>query len=169
MEEQTMGLEPEDIRNHQFKVRFRGYDVKEVGEFLQSAADELESKLQDATRLQEQIDRINTEIKSKEQEEEARMKKAAKELADIELQCAKMLKEARITADEILKDAKIELKNIKGEIESTRRLKEQLDKYFRSFVDFNTKLLDLWQKESGETIDFQDSEETVDFLSHDFD
>lgn len=169
MEEQTMGLEPEDIRNHQFKVRFRGYDVKEVGEFLQSAADELESKIQDATRLQEQIDRINTEIKSKEQEEEARMKKAAKELADIELQCANMLKEARITADEILKDAKIELDNIKGEIESTRRLKEQLDKYFRSFINFNMRLFDLWQKESGESIDFQNSEETVDFLSHDFD
>jgi cell division initiation protein len=167
MEEQRMG--PDDIRNHQFKTKFRGFDVNEVGEFLQFVADELENRIQEATRLQEEIEQIHTAIKSKEEEEEARMKKAARELADVELQCASMLKEARITADEILKDARIELANIKGEIGSTRKLKEQLDNYLRSFVNFNAKLFDLWQKESGETIDFESSEETIDFMSHDFD
>ena len=153
-------MEPEEIRNFQFKTRFRGFDAKEVGEFLQSAADELELRIQEATRLQEEIERINAAIKNREQEEQERMIKAARELADVEQQCANMMKEARTTSEEILRNAKIELTNIKSEIESTRKLKDQLDKYFRSFIDFNTKLFELWKKES---------EETVDFLSHDFD
>lgn len=153
-------MEPEDVRNHQFKVRFRGFDVKEVESFVQSAADELELRIQETTQLQEEIAQINATIKSKAHEEEERMRKSAKELADVEQKSANMMKEARITADEILKDAKIELANIKGEIESTRRLKEQLDKYFKSFVDFNAKLFELWKKES---------EKTVEFMNHDFD
>ena len=153
-------MEPEDVRNHQFKVRFRGFDVKEVESFVQSAADELELRIQETTQLHEEIAQINATIKSKAHEEEERMRKSAKELADVEQKSANMMKEARITADEILKDAKIELANIKGEIESTRRLKEQLDKYFKSFVDFNAKLFELWKKES---------EKTVEFMNHDFD
>jgi len=63
-------MEPEEIRNFQFKTRFRGFDAKEVGEFLQSAADELELRIQEATRLQEEIERINAAIKNREQEEQ---------------------------------------------------------------------------------------------------
>jgi len=145
-----MEKEPVDINNQSFKVRFRGFDTKEVEAFRQAVAKELEERTQENKSLQEKIaesQREIAELKSLLGDREKAEREAKRRRAEVEEACASMLKEARLTAEEILKDARIELDNIKVEIENTRRFKDQIEKYFESFLEFNIKLLKTWKKE----------------------
>jgi len=145
-----MKMEPVDINNQSFKVRFRGFDTKEVEAFRQAVAKELEERTQENKGLHNEIAENQREIaklKSLLGDREKAEMEAKKRRAEIEEICASMLKEARLTAEEILKDARIELDNIKVEIENTRRFKDQIEKYFESFLEFNIKLLKTWKKE----------------------
>lgn len=149
-----MEKEPVDINNQSFKVRFRGFDTKEVEAFRQAVAKELEERTQENKSLQQKIaesQREISELKSLLGDREKAEMEAKRRRAEVEEACASMLKAARLTAEEILKDARIELDNIKVEIENTRRFKDQIEKYFESFLEFNIKLLKTWKKEVDKT------------------
>ena len=149
-----MKKEPGDINNQSFKVRFRGFDTKEVEAFRQAVAKELEERTQENKSLQEKIaenQREIAELKSLLGDREKAELEAKRRKAEIEETCASMLKEARLTAEEILKGARIERDNINVEIENTRKFKDQSEKYFESFLEFNIKLLKMWKKEVDKT------------------
>ena len=149
-----MKMEPVDINNQSFKVRFRGFDTKEVEAFRQAVAKELEERTQENKSLQGRIIESQREIeklKSLLGDSEKAELEAKRRKAEIEETSASMLKEARLTAEEILKGARIELDNIKVEIENTRKFKDQIEKYFESFLEFNIKLLKMWKKEVDKT------------------
>ncbi len=145
-----MKIEPVDIKNQRFKVKFRGFDVKAVDSFLQSVAEELEEEVQENQALQDEIDQLKSILAEKEKTDPEVLKQR---LAEVEETCSYMVKEARLTADEILKDARIELSNLKDEIESTKNFKKQLEQFFESFLNFNTKLLRMWKTEADKVID----------------
>jgi len=145
-----MKIEPVDIKNQRFKVKFRGFDVKAVDSFLQSVAEELEEEIEENQALQDEIDQLKSILAEKEKTDPEILKQR---LAEVEETCSYMVKEARLTADEILKDARIELSNLKAEIESTKNFKKQLEQFFESFLDFNTKLLRMWKTEADKVID----------------
>ncbi|MBN2514814.1 MAG: DivIVA domain-containing protein [Deltaproteobacteria bacterium] len=145
-----MKIEPADIRNRKFKIKFRGFDVKEVDEFLQALAKELEERIRDNKNLQEKMAELSSQLEATPQND---MENYKRHVAEVEDTSASMIKKARVTADEILEDARLELNKIYAEIENTKRLKSQLEKYFESFLEFNSKLLRMWKREveKGET------------------
>jgi len=99
---------------------------------------------------QDEVDQLKSVLAEKEKTDPEVLKQR---LAEVEETCSYMVKEARMTADEILKDARIELKNLKAEIESTNNFKRQLQQFFESFLDFNVKLLRMWKTEADKVID----------------
>ena len=56
-----MKLTPLDIQQQQFKVRFRGFDVREVDRFLEQAADAFAAAQETAKRQEEEIRRLKLE------------------------------------------------------------------------------------------------------------
>lgn len=149
-------MEPMDVQNQKFKVKFRGYDTQEVDGYLEKVSKELSMRVREVTQLQGQFDDLKSEVEKRELDIEGQRKRAVKEIAEVEEKCAAMIKDARITADNILKDARIELTNLKNEIETTKNLKKQLEQYFESFLEFNTRLIKLWKKEVEKREDFKE-------------
>jgi cell division initiation protein len=148
-------MEPTDVQDQKFKVKFRGYDTQEVDAYLEKVSKELNMRVREVNQLQGQLDDLRSDIEKRELDIEARREQANKEIAIVEEQCATMIKDARITADKILKDARIELTNLKSEIETTKNLKNQLEQYFESFLEFNTRLIKLWKKEVEKREEFK--------------
>ena len=56
-----MKLTPLDIQQQQFKVRFRGFDVREVDRFLEQVADAFTSVQEAGKRQEEEIRRLKLE------------------------------------------------------------------------------------------------------------
>jgi len=139
-----MTIEPAEIQDRKFKIKFRGFDVKEVEAFLQTVAKELEERIRENKYLQEKMADLTSQLEAIPQHE---MENHKKRIAEVEEKSASMIKEARLTADEILKDARLELDKLYAEIENTKKLKIQLEKYFESFLEFNSKLLRMWKRE----------------------
>jgi cell division initiation protein len=139
-----MTIEPAEIQDRKFKIKFRGFDVKEVEAFLQTVAKELEERIRENKYLQEKMADLTSQLEAIPQHE---MENHKKRIAEVEEKSAAMIKEARVAADEILKDARLELNKLYAEIENTKKLKIQLEKYFESFLEFNSKLLRMWKRE----------------------
>jgi cell division initiation protein len=139
-----MTVEPADIQDRKFKIKFRGFDVKEVDEFLQAVAKELEERIRENKYLQEKVADLTSQLEAIPQKD---MEDHKRRIAEVEEKSASMIKEARIAAEEILKDARLELNKLYAEIENTKKLKIQLEKYFESFLEFNSKLLRMWKQE----------------------
>jgi cell division initiation protein len=139
-----MTIEPAEIQDRKFKIKFRGFDVKEVEAFLQTVAKELEERIRENKYLQEKMAELTSQLEAIPQHE---MENHKRRIAEVEEKSASMIKEARLTADEILKDARLELNKLYAEIENTKKLKIQLEKYFESFLEFNSKLLRMWKRE----------------------
>ena len=57
-----MKITPLDINNQKFRTRFRGFDVREVDDFLQAAAGELELQLRENLRLKERITELESQV-----------------------------------------------------------------------------------------------------------
>ena len=56
-----MKFTPLDIQQQQFKIRFRGFDIREVDAFLEQLADDFESVKSNNISLQDEISRLKLE------------------------------------------------------------------------------------------------------------
>lgn len=139
-----MKITPLDINNQKFRTRFRGFDVREVDEFLQAVAGELELQIKENSRLEKKV----TELESRVE----RLKNVALVPKDdesydrAEEMKASMLQEARDATEKILDGMKAETGKLKEEIKYLEKTKEQFEAYFESFLRFNIELLDTWNK-----------------------
>ena len=66
-----MNLTPLDIQQQQFRVRFRGFDIREVDHFLEKMADALNALQTDNKELKEEIRRLKIETQGYKEREEA--------------------------------------------------------------------------------------------------
>ena len=57
-----MKMTPIDIQQHQFRVKFRGFDVQEVDTFLDQMADAFGVLMDEQERLREEVDSLKTEL-----------------------------------------------------------------------------------------------------------
>ena len=56
-----MTITPIEIQQQQFRVRFRGFDIQEVDDFLNSLADEFEILIKDYERFDVEVKRLTKE------------------------------------------------------------------------------------------------------------
>ncbi len=150
-----MKLTPLDIQQQQFKIRFRGFDVREVDAFLEQLADDFESLQNENVSLQEKIARLKLENEGYRQREESfkramlnsqkvleQMKENAQKSAEL------IIADAEVKAEKLLNRAHNRLTQLHEDIVELKRQRIQIEIQVRSILENHTKLLDLGQEET---------------------
>jgi cell division initiation protein len=136
-------ITPLDIHNQQFRVRFRGFDIREVDQFLDAVARELEDRIAEINRLKETVSALEARVSELERGPGELQKK---EIDELEASRDALLGEAKKAAEEILEASRREVESLRGEVERLERMKRNLDDYFEFFLYFNERVLQSWQK-----------------------
>lgn len=158
-----MGITPLDIQQHQFRVRFRGFDVREVDAFLEQIAGTLEYFQVETDRLREEIQRLNSELKGHKEREDTfrramlisqqtieQMKENARKEAEL------IIADAEVKAEKILNRAQNRLAQLHEDMAELKRQRVQIEVQIRSVLEAHAKLLDVG-KEELKVLDEQDS------------
>jgi cell division initiation protein len=158
-----MKTTPLDIQQQQFKVRFRGFDIREVDKFLEQIADSFASLQQENENLHEKIRRLKLESQGYKEREETfkramlnsqnvleQMKGNARKSAEL------IIADAEVNAEKILNRAHNRLAQLHEDITELKRQRMQIEVQIRSIIEAHSKLLEI-EKESMETSDEEDS------------
>lgn len=148
------GISPLDIRERQFKLRFRGFDVGEVDEFLDEIAETVNTLTTKNTALENQIRRLKAEIRERREREAAvtralheshgtieKMKENAQRSAEL------IVSEAEVRAERILNRAHNRLAQLHEDISGLKRQRVRIESQIRAIIESHNKLLDLSKEE----------------------
>lgn len=144
-----MRITPLDIRQKEFKTSFKGYNLKEVQEFLLDMASEYENVINELNLLKEKEAEHLAEIK-KFRSEDDKIKAAllaAQQLteerkASAEKEASHIVKDAKLQAEEIHRQTRMALEKLENEIEDLKRFKRNFHAKLRSIVETHVKMLD---------------------------
>ncbi len=158
-----MKTTPLDIQQQQFKVKFRGFDIREVDKFLEQIADSFASLQQENESLHEKITRLKLESHGYKEREETfkrvmlnsqkvleQMKENARKSAEL------VIADAEVRAEKILNRAHSRLAQLHEDISELKRQRMQIEVQIRSVIETHSKLLEIG-KERIETSDEEDS------------
>jgi len=150
-----MKMTPLDIQQQQFKIKFRGFDVREVDAFLEQMADAFESLQSENNRLNQEIKRLQLEAKGYREREESfkramlnsqkvleQMKENARKSAEL------VVAEAEVKAEKILSRAQNRLSQLHEDIIELKRQRSQIEVQIRSVIEGHAKLLEIGKEES---------------------
>jgi len=158
-----MKFTPLDIQQQQFKIRFRGFDVREVDAFLEQIADDFELLKSNNVSLQDEISRLKLENQGYRQREETfkramlNSQKVLEQMQDNAQKSAELIiADAEVKAEKLLNRAHNRLAQLHADIAEMKRQRIQIEIQVRSILENHTKLLDLGQEET-EVRDEEDS------------
>ena len=159
----VMKTTPLDIRQKQFKKRFRGFDRKEVDVFLEQMSDVLEALQNKNEELVEEIHKLNIEGHGYREREETfkhailnsqkvmeQMKENAQKSAEV------TIADAEVKAEKILNRAYNRLSQLHEDIAELKRQRMQIEVQISSIIEAHTKLLEIG-KEGMRAMDEEDS------------
>lgn len=163
-----MKITPLDIQQQQFRVRFRGFDVREVDNFLEQIVDEFEAMIRENADQQKDIQRLRGEIQEHRDREEAfkdAMVNAQKSLDDMRINAEKeaelIVAEAEVKAQKILSTAHNRLTQLHEDISELKRQRMQLEVELGTVIETHRRLLEM----STEAMDAKEtSEEKLKYL-----
>lgn len=149
-----MRMTPLDIEQHQFRVRFRGFDIEEVDAFLEQVSKAFETVEGKNRRLQNEIQRFEAELKGFKEREDTfkrvmlasqktieQMKENARKNAEL------IIAEAEVKAEKILNRAHNRLAQLHEDIAELKRQRTQIEIQIRSILESHTQLLDIGKQE----------------------
>jgi cell division initiation protein len=144
-----MKITPLDIQQQQFQVRFRGFDMVEVDNFLDLLANEFEELIRENNHLREEdgrkLARIQ-ELDSRERELRDALVSAQRITEEIRENARKegqlMIQEARDQARKIIENAQSEALQVEGEIHQLRNQRAQFEASLRSIIEMHWRLLE---------------------------
>jgi cell division initiation protein len=158
-----MTLTPLDIQQQQFKIRFRGYEPREVEAFLEKTADAFEALQRENLRASEEIHRLEHESQGYHKREETfkrallnsqkvleQMKQNARKSAEL------IIAEAEVKAEKILNQAHNRLAQLHEDINELKRQRMQIEVQIGSIIEAHSRLLEMG-KESMKQLDAEDS------------
>ncbi|MBR9982539.1 MAG: DivIVA domain-containing protein [Desulfatitalea sp.] len=162
-----MPLTSMDIQQQQFRVRFRGFDIREVDRFLEQLA-EHQSQLQSENKaLKEELRRLKMETQGYKEREETfkramlnsqkvleQMKDNARKSAEI------IIADAEVKAEKILNRAHNRLSQLHEDIAELKRQRMQIEVQIRSVIESHARLLEIG-KESMDALDVSDEKVAV--------
>ena len=150
-----MKMTPLDIQQQQFKIKFRGFDVREVDAFLEQMADAFESLQSENNRLHQEIKRLQHEAHGHREREESfkramlnsqkvleQMKENARKSAEL------VVAEAEVKAEKILSRAQNRLSQLHEDITELKRQRSQIEVQIRSVIEGHSKLLEIGKEET---------------------
>jgi cell division initiation protein len=162
-----MSLTPLDIQQQQFRIRFRGFDVREVDRFLEQISESLAAMHAENKSLKEELRRLKLENQGYKEREETfkramlnsqkvleQMKENARKSAEI------IIADAEVRAEKILNRAHNRLSQLHEDIAELKRQRMQIEVQIRSIIESHTKLLEIG-KESMDALDESDGKVAV--------
>ena len=158
---------PNDIQQQQFKIKFRGFDIREVDIYLEKLSEAFESLNIENSKLRDKIDRLNLESEGYKKREEIfkrailnsqkvleQMKQNAQKSAEL------IVAEAEVNAEKILNRAHNRLAQLHEDIAELKRQRMQIEVQIRSILESHSKLLDI-EKEDAKVSDEADNKVKV--------
>ena len=141
---------PLDIQQHQFSVRFRGFDIQEVDEFLEQIAHTLEGLYDENERLNEE----NQTLKQERSGFAVREDNLKQTITDSEKRIDQMNETARKSAEMIISDAEVKaqkiinkassrLAQIHEDVIQLKSQRIQLEAQLHSIIEAHYKLLEM--------------------------
>ena len=163
-----MKITPEEIQQQKFRVRFRGFDVREVDGFLERVVEEIEALIRENAAGQKEINNLKREIGEYRDRERAfkdAMVNAQKALDDMKVNAEKeaelITAESEMKAEKILSTAHNRLTQLHEDISELKRQRMQLELELGTILETHRKLLDM----STEAMDAKEtSEEKLEYL-----
>ncbi len=151
-----MKITPLDIQQQQFRVRFRGFDMVEVDNFLDLLANEFEELLKDNNQLREEdrrkLARIN-ELEAGEKELRDTLisaQRITEEMKNSALKEAELIiEEAKLNAQKIIDNGRSQALQVENEINQLKRQRAQFEASFKANIEMHSKML-----EKFETVEF---------------
>ena len=145
-----MKITPLDIQQQQFRIRFRGFDVREVDSFLERIADEFKVLVSEGANKQREFERLGREIqecRSREKTFKEAMANARKALEDMRINAEKeadlIVAEAEMKAEKILSMAHNRLTQLHEDISELKRQRMQLEVELGTILEAHRKVLDM--------------------------
>ena len=151
-----MNITPLDIKQKQFKLKFRGFDIAEVDGFLEDITHEMEQLVRENDQLKEQCASLEGQLVGYRESEKALrdtlmaaqkmsedMKAASQRDAELKV------KEAELEAEKTLRAARSELAKMHEEIEELKRMKKRFSLKVRGIIEDHLKMLEYGDKEEG--------------------
>lgn len=149
-----METTPLDIQHQKFRVRFRGFDIREVDAFLEQTAEAFESLHRQNKNLNDEIRRLKHEINAYKEREETfkrtlvnsqkvldQMKENAHKSAEL------IIADAEVRAEKMLNKAHNRLAQLHEDIAELKRQRIQIEVQIRSIIETHSKLLEIGQEE----------------------
>jgi cell division initiation protein len=162
-----MNLTPLDIQQQQFRVRFRGFDIREVDHFLEQLAEAFADVQNDSKNLKEEIRRLKLENQGYMEREETfkramlNSQKVLEQMKDNARKSAEVIiADAEVKAEKILNRAHNRLAQLHEDIAELKRQRMQIEVQIRSVIEAHSKLLEIG-KESMEAMDESDDKVAV--------
>jgi cell division initiation protein len=145
-----MRLSPLDIQSQQFRTKFKGFDPREVENFLELTASEFEELIRENGKLKETLARLTNqyeELKQREQTLKETMMTAQKITEDMKNLARKeaeiILKEAELKAEKMVDDAHRKLAAINDQIVEVRRIRAQFETAVKAAAKSHLQMLQI--------------------------
>jgi cell division initiation protein len=148
-------LTPQDIRQQQFRVKFRGFNVREVDAFLEQMAESFDTLNRENDNYNVEIQRLKREIQAFKKREETlkqatlnsqivfeQMKENARKTGEL------TVSEAEVTAERIINRAHSRLAQLHEDIAELKRQRMQIKIQIRSIIESHSKLLDMGEEDT---------------------
>lgn len=144
-----MALTPLDIQKTRFAQKMRGYDPREVDDFLELVAEELANRLGKIESLEQEVRYYRQRVEEGERREHqlqetlVRAQKVADEITEgAEREARVMLREAELSGDRLVQQATEQASRIESRIDELRLRRREMLLRFRNTVDFFNRVLD---------------------------
>lgn len=152
-----MKLTPLDIKQQQFRMKFRGYDGDEVDTFLEIVAADFEALIRENSSLKEKLSELQSEVdemRKMDKELKNTLLSAQQLKEDITSNAAReaqlVVKEARLKAEEIVRQAQARLSKAQEEVEALKKQRDLFAIKLRSIIDSHLKMLEMESKGEAE-------------------
>ncbi|MFZ3045816.1 MAG: DivIVA domain-containing protein [Desulfatirhabdiaceae bacterium] len=145
-----LDITPLDIQQHQFHIRFRGFDIQEVDGFLDQTARTIDKLYGEIDRLKEENNSLKDANQILIQQEEAARQQATQtqQLIDqvntgARKSAEAIMAEAELKGEKIINQAYNRLAQVHEDIIRLKTQRMQIEAQIRALIDSHIKLLDM--------------------------
>jgi len=153
-----MNITPLDIKQKQFKLKFRGFDIDEVDSFLEEVTQSMEALIREREALREEKAALEERVEACTQSEKGlrdTLVSAQKMAADLkeaaEKEARLKIKEAEHEADRIVQAARRELAKTQEEIAELKRIRQRFALKIRGVIRDHLKMIEYDERQSGQS------------------
>ncbi|MCX7837813.1 MAG: DivIVA domain-containing protein, partial [candidate division WOR-3 bacterium] len=146
---------PLDIRRKDFLIRFRGYDKKEVKEFLEIIAKELEEIIKEKDELFNRISGLEEKVANYQRQEkllQETLMTVKKQVEDLKNNAKKeaenILEKARLEAKEMIMNAQKEVDKLREEFNTLNLRKRVFLSNLKGLIEGLNNFIKEWEKEN---------------------